>query len=87
MECTQYYAIKGGKNGDAIVNSWKDALPLIKGVRGVRHKKFSSRAEADLFISPPQKTPQSEKNTSVELWVDGATSNNGLKTARGGNFR
>ena len=46
----KFYAVKTEKE-EKIFTSWDEAKVNILGVKGVKHKSFSTRKEAELFFS------------------------------------
>ncbi len=46
----KFYAVKNGKNGDGIYDSWEACKAQVHGVKGVVYKGFPTRAEAEDFL-------------------------------------
>ena len=42
----KFYAVKNGKNGDGIYDSWEACKAQVHGVKSVVFKGFPTRAEA-----------------------------------------
>lgn len=49
----KYYAVKNGKSGDGIYQSWAECEAQVKGVPGVRYKGFATLEEAQAFLGGP----------------------------------
>ena len=48
----KYYAVKIGKDGDGIYETWEDCKAQVHGVKSVVYKGFPTRAEAEEFFGP-----------------------------------
>ena len=46
----KFYAVKNGKNGDGIYDSWEACKAQVHGVKSVVFKGFPTRAEAEDFL-------------------------------------
>ena len=60
---SQFYAIRAGRTGDAIVHSWDAAKQLSQGVKGASCKRFSSRAAAEEHLRTPHILQQGAEPT------------------------
>lgn len=49
----KFYAVKNGKSGDGIYQSWAECEAQVKGVPGVRYKGFATLEEAQAFLGGP----------------------------------
>ena len=47
----KYYAVKNGKDGDGIYETWEDCKAQVHGVKSVVYKGFPTRAEAEEFLA------------------------------------
>ena len=56
----KYYAVKNGKSGDNIYQSWAECEAQVKGAPGVVFKGFATRAEAEAFLRRAGESPAEE---------------------------
>lgn len=56
----KYYAVKGGREGDGIYESWDICKAQVHGVKGVVYKGFPTRAEAENFLKLAAASGQEE---------------------------
>ena len=75
----KYYAVKNGKSGDGIYQSWAECEAQVKGAPGVLFKGFATRAEAEAFLQrageshAEEDAPQSPQREGVAVaYVDGS---------------
>ena len=47
----KYYAVRHGKEGPMVYNTWEDCSKAVKGFKGAVFKSFSTQEDADTFIS------------------------------------
>lgn len=68
----KYYAVTGGRQGDAIYSSWEECRAQVIGVKGVAYKGFATLPEAQAFLkgSAPAE-PLPPEGTAV-AYVDGS---------------
>ncbi|MFR4836151.1 MAG: viroplasmin family protein [Catenibacterium sp.] len=59
----KYYAVKNGRV-PGIYNSWAECQKQIHGFKNASYKSFTSRTEAEEFIS------DKKRNTSNGTWVN-----------------
>ena len=45
-----FYAIRKGRKGQAIVDSWEDCEPMVKGFKGSEFKGFATYDEAENYL-------------------------------------
>ena len=57
----KYYAVKNGKDGDGIYETWEDCKAQVHGVKSVVYKGFPTRAEAEEFWPGQGRLPQRRK--------------------------
>jgi len=90
-----FYAVaKGRKPG--IYNTWNECQKQVKGFKGSKFKKFTTKIAAELFIEGKHKVQRGFaskiptldtsiiEDSLVYVFTDGACINNGRKNARGG---
>lgn len=78
----KYYAVKNGKDGDGIYDTWEDCKAQVHGVKSVIYKGFPTRGEAEEFLqkaaaSTSQEDPEEtdpEKDGLAVAYVDGSFS-------------
>ena len=46
----KYYAVKNGKSGDGIYDSWDACKMQVQGAKGVTYKGFPTREEAEAYL-------------------------------------
>ena len=75
----KYYAVKNGKSGDGIYQSWAECEAQVKGAPGVVFKGFPTRAEAETFLQrageshAEEDAPQPSQREGVAVaYVDGS---------------
>ena len=75
----KYYAVKNGKSGDGIYQSWAECEAQVKGAPGVLFKGFATRAEAEAFLQRAGESttegdaPQPPRREGVAVaYVDGS---------------
>lgn len=77
----KYYAVKNGKSGDGIYDSWDACKMQVQGAKGVTYKGFPTREEAEAFlrqeapvqeVSGEEESP--EKDGMAVAYVDGSFS-------------
>ena len=75
----KYYAVKNGKSGDNIYQSWAECEAQVKGAPGVLFKGFATRAEAEAFLQRAGESttegdaPQPPRREGVAVaYVDGS---------------
>ena len=56
----KFYAVKNGKSGDGIYQSWAECEAQVKGAPGVLFKGFPTRAEAEAFLQRAGESPAEE---------------------------
>ena len=81
----KYYAVKNGRDGDGIWESWDQCRAQTHGVKGVLFKSFPTREEAEAFLQkaakageepaqdPQSGDPQGREGQAV-AYVDGSFS-------------
>jgi|SRR5690554_42031 ribonuclease HI len=67
MSKNKFYAVKI-KNKSWIKSSWEETIPLIKGVKGVLHKSFKTKEEAEAWI----KGISPKEDDGLFVYVDGS---------------
>lgn len=65
----KYYAVKNGRE-PGIYNSWAECQKQIHGFKNASYKSFTSRKEAEEFISDKKEMPQMEHG--LIAYVDGS---------------
>ena len=69
----KYYAVKNGRV-PGIYNSWAECQKQIHGFKNASYKSFTSRKEAEEFISDKKETPQMEHglmdSRSLNVFMD-----------------
>ena len=65
----KYYAVKNGRE-PGIYNSWAECQKQIHGFKNASYKSFTSRKEAEEFISYKKEMPQMEHG--LIAYVDGS---------------
>ena len=65
----KYYAVKNGRV-PGIYNSWAECQKQIHGFKNASYKSFTSRKEAEEFISDKKEIPQMEHG--LIAYVDGS---------------
>ena len=65
----KYYAVKNGRV-PGIYNSWAECQKQIHGFKNASYKSFTSRTEAEEFISDKKEIPQMEHG--LIAYVDGS---------------
>lgn len=75
-----YSVAKGRKPG--IYSSWGECETQVKGFKGAKFKKFTTKKEALEFINPD--TKKLDFIADYYVYTDGACSNNGSKYAKAG---
>lgn len=63
-EKTRYYGVQRGIV-PGVYTDWAKAQEQIRGVKGPRYKKFSTREEAELFVSLGQRTGTSTSSSAA----------------------
>lgn len=95
MSKKKYYAVKGGKSGDAIYETWSETEAMVKGVSKVKYKSFASLSEAQAFLEeagsarPTAKGPANAgaKKTENPVPQGAGDLNQGLVAYVDGSFR
>ena len=67
MPKQKFYAIKSADGGQ-IVNSWEECEKLVHGVKGTKYKSFSTRTEAEAWISGEEAV----EPAGLRVYVDGS---------------
>ncbi len=67
MPKQKFYAIKRPEGGQ-IVDSWEVCETLVRGEKGVKYKSFSTRVEAEAWLSGET----AEEPAGVRVYVDGS---------------
>lgn len=67
----KYYAVKKGRK-TGIFTTWSEAQPHVSGYSGAEYKSFTSKSEAESFISVNQVTPPKDDHRSLVAYVDGS---------------
>ncbi|API88962.1 MULTISPECIES: ribonuclease H1 domain-containing protein [Marinilactibacillus] len=67
----KYYAIKKGKN-PGIYTSWAEAQQQVSGFSGAEFKSFSSKNEAENYLSPSKQAIEVSDEDTVTAYVDGS---------------
>ena len=77
----KYYAVKNGKDGDGIYETWEDCKAQVHGVKSVVYKGFPTKAEAEDFLAragasaTEEKAPENPEREGVAVaYVDGSFS-------------
>lgn len=77
----KYYAVKNGKDGDGIYETWEDCKAHVHGVKSVVYKGFPTKAEAEDFLAragasaTEEKAPENPEREGVAVaYVDGSFS-------------
>ena len=77
----KFYAVKNGKNGDGIYDSWEACKAQVHGVKSVVFKGFPTRAEAEDFLqragasTTEGEAPENPQREGVAVaYVDGSFS-------------
>lgn len=77
----KYYAVKNGKDGDGIYESWEMCKAQVHGVKSVIYKGFPTRQEAEAFLrraeasSREEDAPENPQREGVAVaYVDGSFS-------------
>ena len=65
----KYYAVKNGRE-PGIYNSWAECQKQVNGFKNASYKSFTSRKEAEEFISDKKEMPQMEHG--LIAYVDGS---------------
>ena len=75
------YAVKNGKNGDGIYDSWEACKAQVHGVKSVVFKGFPTRAEAEDFLqragasTTEGEAPENPQREGIAVaYVDGSFS-------------
>ncbi len=75
----KFYAVKNGKNGDGIYDSWEACKAQVHGVKSVVFKGFPTRAEAEDFLqragasTTEGEAPENPQREGVAVaYVDGS---------------
>ena len=75
----KYYAVKNGKDGDGIYESWEMCKAQVHGVKSVIYKGFPTRQEAEAFLrraeasSREEDAPENPRREGVAVaYVDGS---------------
>ena len=75
----KYYAVKNGKDGDGIYETWEDCKAQVHGVKSVVYKGFPTRAEAEDFLAragasaTEEEAPENPEREGVAVaYVDGS---------------
>ena len=88
----KFYAVKNGKNGDGIYDSWEACKAQVHGVKSVVFKGFPTRAEAEDFLqragasTTEGEAPENPQREGIAVaYVDGSFSKDtGEFALRGG---
>ena len=56
----KYYAVKNGKDGDGIYESWEMCKAQVHGVKSVIYKGFPTRQEAEAFLRRAEASSREE---------------------------
>lgn len=67
----KYYAVKNGRDGDGIYETWDDCKTQVHGVKGVIYKGFPSRAEAEGFLQKAAASTSQEDENGDPLEKEG----------------
>ena len=77
----KFYAVKNGKNGDGIYDSWEACKAQVHGVKSVVFKGFPTRAEAEDFLqragasTTEGEAPENPQREGIAVaYVDGSFS-------------
>ena len=77
----KYYAVKNGKDGDGIYETWEDCKAQVHGVKSVVYKGLPTRAEAEDFLAragasaTEEEAPENPEREGVAVaYVDGSFS-------------
>lgn len=77
----KFYAVKNGKDGDGVYDSWEACKAQVHGVKGVVYKGFPTRGQAQDFLAAlgastgeERDAPPPERPDQAVAYVDGSFS-------------
>lgn len=86
----KYYAVKNGRTGDGIYDTWDQCRAQVHGVKNVIYKSFPSREQAEAFLqlagtsSAEEDTPADPHREGVAVaYVDGSFSQETMEIGSG----
>lgn len=79
----KYYAVKVGRV-PGVYKTWDECKAQTNKYSGAEFKSFASKTDAQNWINPPARESESESDEYINVFTDGACSNNGKKNASAG---
>lgn len=68
----KFYAVLGGRGGDAIYTSWDECKRQVIGVKGVAYKGFATLPEAQAFLGGGSPSEPLHPDNLAVAYVDGS---------------
>ena len=78
-----FYAVRKGTN-IGVFDTWEQCKKSVDGYKGAVFKKFKSKKSAENFISKDDSKILENFKIDIEVYTDGACSNNGYENAKAG---
>jgi ribonuclease HI len=75
-----FYGVYNGRNGNRVYQTWDEADVDIRGMRGVKYKKFINEEDAKYFAQTGEQRSIKAKFGEILVWTDGSF----MPTQKGG---